>query len=156
MEKKFCDETNYPKIALVMTLVFMFILCYSLYVNYDNKIFFLLLLSVFIIIIIAAFWIYTTSLIINLSKKGIAYELKSFFTEKNFIPMEDIIQIELVSLDFTTRFGGWGKRKHKNEIAYIFNNNFFLEIKTLSQVYYFSISDNKKEECLKFIKNLNE
>lgn len=154
MEKEFCDQTKYPKIALIILIVFVAILAYLLYTNYQDKMFFFIFLSVFVIFIVSALWIYMTSFSINISGGGVMYELKSFSTEKKYIPFEDILQITLVPLDFTTKFGGWGKRKNKNEIAYIFNDGYFLEIKTPTNIYYFSISDDKKDECLKFIDTL--
>lgn len=43
------------------------------------------------------------------------------------------------------------KKQKANEIAYVFNDGIFLKIKTNERTFYFSLSDDKKQEWKKFI-----
>lgn len=156
MEKEFHDKTEYPKTAFIGILVPIFIISILLVNFYHEKLLFFILLFADFILILSAFYIYKTSLQLSISNTVFCYELNSFSKEKGEISLNDIVAIEIIPLDYITKFGGWGKRKNKNGTAYIFNNGYFLKIKTSNNVYYFSISDNKKNECSAFLQTINK
>ena len=156
MVKEFQDKTEYPKIAFIGILIPILIIS-ILQVNfYSDKILFYILLFVNLILILSAFYIYKTSLNLRISDTVFYYELNSFSKEREEISLKDILEIELIPLDYISKFGGWGKRRNKNGTAYIFNDGYFLKIKTSNNVYYFSVSDNKKNECLSFLQTINK
>lgn len=140
-------KTKYPKTALqaiAMPLFAIPILCYV----YALEIVFILLLAfVFILLAIVLYYMYKTQLTVELTSKGVSYSLQSFSTKKGQIPFSEIINIDVVSLDYISKFGGWGYRKNKNGEAFIFNDGSFLHVQTAKQHYYFSISDEQKRAC---------
>lgn len=154
MEKEFQDKTQYPKTAFIGILIPIFIISILLVSFYNEKLLFFILLFAELVLILSAFYIYKTTLYLSISNTDFYYELNSFFKDKEKILLKDISEIELIPLDYISKFGGWGKRKNKNGIAYIFNDGYFLKIQTSNNVYYFSISDKKKNECLSFIQTM--
>lgn len=151
MDKEFHDKTEYPKTAFIGILVPIFIISILLVNFYHEKLLFFILLFADLILILSAFYIYKTSLYLRISNSTVYYELNSFSIDKGEISLNDIVEIEIIPLDYISKFGGWGKRKNKNGVAYIFNDGSFLRIQTSKQIYYFSISDKKKNECISFI-----
>lgn len=154
MEKEFQDKTQYPKTAFIGILIPIFIISILLVSFYNEKLPFFILLFAELVLILSAFYIYKTTLYLSISNTDFYYELNSFFKDEEKILLKDISEIELIPLDYISKFGGWGKRKNKNGIAYIFNDGYFLKIQTFNNVYYFSISDKKKNECLSFIQTM--
>lgn len=147
MNSIFYDQTKYPKIALQAITVPLFSIPIFCYVYALETVFVLLLAFVFILLAIGGYYMYKTQLTVELTSKGVSYTLQSFSTKKGQIPFSEIINIDVVSLDYTTKFGGWGHRKNKNGEAFIFNDGSFLHVQTAKQQYYFSISDEQKKAC---------
>lgn len=143
----FIDQTKYPKTALQTIMVPLFAIPICCYVYALNTVFILLLAFVFILLAIGGYYMYKTRLTVELTSKGVSYALQSFSTKTGQIPLSEIIHIEVVALDYTSKFGGWGYRKNKNGEAFIFNDGLFLHVQTAHQVYYFSISDAQKKAC---------
>ena len=94
---------------------------------------------------------FCTKLILKTSDLGISYQLKPFQKTAVFISFDDILELEIEAMDFLTKFGGWGKRRKGNEIAYVFNDGLFLKIKTLDRTFYFSLSDDLKQKWKDFV-----
>src|SRR5690554_7485730 len=87
---------------------------------------------------------FCTKLLLKGSEQGIYYQLKPFQKKKVFLPFNEILELDIEATDFLTKFGGWGKRKKGNEVAYVFNDGLFLKIKTADGTFYFSLSDDVK------------
>ena len=156
MKEEFYDKTEYPKEAFIAILIPILVFPFLLLYFYQEKVLFYILIFITLILIVSAFSMYKTALSITISKDGVFYQLKSFSKENGEISFNNIQHIKVVKLDYKSKFGGWGKRKNRNGIAYIFNDVLFLEIQTFDQVYYFSISNKKKEECILFVQLLQE
>lgn len=135
MEKEFQDKTQYPKTAFIGILIPIFIISILLVSFYNEKLLFFILLFGELVLILSAFYIYKTTLYLSISNTDFYYELNSFFKDKEKFLLKDISEIELIPLDYISKFGGWGKRKNKNGIAYIFNDGYFLKIQTSNNVY---------------------
>lgn len=144
------DKTQYSAIIrwgiFIPIVIFLFILA----VDFGSA-FFYFGLVILLVLIWAAWYMFNTKLIIKASSGGISYQLKPFQKNENLIPFYEMLEFDLEATDFLTKFGGWGKRQKANEIAYVFNDGIFLKIKTNERTFYFSLSDDKKQEWKKFI-----
>lgn len=116
-----------------------------------GSIFFYFALFILVILLWAAWYLFCTKLILKTSDLGISYQLKPFQKTAVFISFDDILELEIEAMDFLTKFGGWGKRRKGNEIAYVFNDGLFLKIKTLDRTFYFSLSDDLKQKWKDFV-----
>ena len=144
------DKTQYSAIIrwgiFIPIVIFLFILAVDL-----GSTFFYFGLVILLVLIWAAWYMFATKLIIKASSEGISYQLKPFQKNENLIPFYEMLAFDLEATDFLTKFDGWGKRQKANEIAYVFNDGIFLKIKTNERTFYFSLSDDKKQEWKKFI-----
>lgn len=144
------DKTQYNAIIrwgiFIPIVIFLFILA----VDFGST-FFYFGLVILLVLIWSAWYMFATKLNIKATNEGVLYQLKPFQKKELFIPFGNMIEMDLEATDFLTKFGGWGKRKKGNEVAYVFNDGIFLKIKTNERTFYFSFSDDKKQEWKKFI-----
>lgn len=146
------DIIKYPNIARwsIFVPIFTFIVLIISNLNSFEVYDWLLVLGV---LVWATWHMFATKLILKTSDLGILYQLKPSDKKEKLIPFNVILETEIFAMDFMTKFSGWGKRKRKNEIAYIFNDGYFLKVKTEEMTYYFSISDNCKVDWQKWETN---
>ncbi len=129
---------KYPKNSFIIIIPIAIVLFLLLFANDTGFQLFLglvlfILLTTLLYLIIAEFEL-------EVNQAGVYYQIKPF-GKKQFIPEKNILNKEIVSIDFIGMFGGWGIRKKKGKKAYIFNDGKFLLVKTTKTDYYFSIND---------------
>jgi len=144
------DSTQYNAIARWSIFIPIGIFLVILVGNWGST-FFYFGIIILLVLIWAAWYMFSTKLLLKTSDLGISYQLKPFQKTEVFIPFDDILELDIEATDFLTKFGGWGKRKKGNEVAYVFNDRFFLKIKTADRTFYFSLSDDVKQKWKDFV-----
>jgi len=150
----FTDTTKYPFVALLGLSIALLLFPVLMYYYAADKVFIYILGIVEIILLIGAYYMYMMKFTFELSPKGLRYILYGFSKKENFIAWKEITALNIIALDYTTKFGGWGNRKNKNGEAFVFNDGMFLEVETENKKYYFSISDKGKNDCVNYVANL--
>ncbi|MCP1997455.1 hypothetical protein [Flavobacterium sp. HSC-61S13] len=152
----FYDRSKYPKIAFLMICGPILIITFLLFIFYQDIYLFYILLVTNLILLISAWRIYSTALALRITDEGIFYQLIPSDKSEQLLPLSSVLSIDLIPLDYTTKFGGWGKRSRKNDIAYVFNDGMFLKIVTSTKTYYFSVSDAQKAACASVVQKIRE
>ncbi len=140
IKKTRSNNQKYPKSSFIIIIpiaIVLFLLLFS-----DDIGFQLFLGLVLFILFASLLYLIIAKFQLEVSPEGIYYQIKPF-GKRQFIPEKNILNKEIVSIDFIGIFGGWGIRKKKGKKAYIFNDGKFLLVKTDKTDYYFSINDEK-------------
>lgn len=153
-ETTFSDSTGYPSIALYGMVFSLLVFLVLMYYYATDKMLVYFFGVVELVLLASAYYMYKVRFNFELSTDGLHYTLDGFSKKQNTIPMYDIEKLSIVSLDYTTKFGGWGNRKNKNGEAFVFNDGMFLEVQTVDKKLYLSISDKKKNDCMVFVSKL--
>src|SRR5690606_20771114 len=135
------DSTQYNAIARWGVFIPIGIFIVILVGNWGLT-FFYFGIIILLVLIWAAWYMFATKLLLKTSDLGISYQLKPFQKTEIFTPFNEILELDIKATDFLTKFGGWGKRKKGNEVAYVFIDGFFLKIKRADRTFYFSLSDD--------------
>lgn len=149
----FTDTTKYPSLALFGLSFPLLLLPILMYCNSTDKVLIYFLSIIEVILLISTYYMYKLRFNFVLSTSGLKYKLNGFSTKEYFIPLEEIESLNMIALDYTTKFGGWGYRKNKNGEAFVFNDGMFLEVQTANKKIYLSVSDTGKAECISFVSN---
>lgn len=146
----FTDKTQYPIIAKLGVFIPIIVVLFS-FIAADELLTIVFWSIILAVVLFATWYMFFTKLLLKGSEQGIYYQLKPFQKKKVFLPFNEILELEIEATDFLTKFGGWGKRKKGNEKAYVFNDGYFLKVKTDTRTYYFSISDQSKQQWEEWI-----
>lgn len=153
-ETIFSDTTKYPSIVLYGIFIPLFVFPVLMYSYSTDKMLVYIFGITEFILVMSAYYMYKVRFSFELSSHGLQYTLDGFSKKQHTIPMHTIEQLSVVSLDYTTKFGGWGYRSNKNGEAFVFNDGMFLEVQTADKKVYLSISDKNKKDCIAYVTEL--
>lgn len=140
----FTDKTQYPIIARLGVFIPMIVVL-TLFITADELLTIVFSSIILAVVLFAIWYMFFVKLLLKGCEQGIYYQLKPFQKKEVFLPFNEILELAIEATDFLTKFGGWGKRKKGNEMAYVLNDGYFLKVKTATRTYYFSISDQSKQ-----------